>query len=841
MQRTVYVIDGMSICYRSFFALKNLSTQTGFPTNAIYGFISVLRKLFKMFSMEIAVVCFDTPAKTFRQEQYSDYKIQRPPMPDDLAVQIDFIKKIISLWGVKTLEKDGFEADDLIAAIAKKAIEEGYNVVAITSDKDMLQIVRNKKIVLYNIQKEKFIDETYIKNNFGVEPSRIPDFLALVGDTVDNIPGVKGIGPKAAFSLMKKFGNLDALLANLDEVPLRQRQLILNSREELQLSRQLATLRTDVDIDINVDDFRVEPANYKALAKIFEELEFNSLLKEIHPSYNRNNSVDLKLNVVSEEKFRRTVGENNYFAFLLAEDNAYLCSGGKLFHAAIHKITDLWENVSIKKIGYDLKTAKLLLQEKNIKLEGLHFDILLASFLIKPLMFQPALERISLEFLGEALPSDYMLQVNIIERLYFKLKGLLAENNFDYLFYKIEMPLLEVLVWMQTSPIKLDEREMDRALKKLRKESLNITKQIFSLAQTTFNLNSPREIATVLYEKLKLPVLKKTKTGFSTNEETLHKLLHYHPIVELILSYRKVNKLINTYIIPLKKEAERHRGKIFAKFSQVSAQTGRLTSYSPNLQNIPVKTDTGREIRRFFTSSFPEGFLLSSDYSQIELRVLAHLSQDAVLKQAFERDLDIHTFTASLLFNRSDITSSQRELAKKINFAVIYGMGPHGLKQELKLSFEEANEFIASYFRRYPGVKAYLDSLKNMAKEKGFVETIFGRRRYFPLLKKAKGAFYDSLLRQAINAPIQGSAAEIIKLAMIQIFKVFPQYSFRSRLIIQIHDELLFDVEKSEFNKVKDIVKEVMENVFSLSVPLKVNIRYGKNWGDLEEIREKEV
>ncbi len=835
MQERLILIDGSSFCYRAFYALKNFSTPWGFPTGAVFGFANMINKLLENFSPQYVGICFDVSRKTFRQEKFKEYKIHRPPPPDSLQLQFPYIRKLIEALNLRIIEEEGFEADDVICSLVKDVPSEILTII-VSNDKDVLQLVKGKKIVVFHPLKQKIIDEETVIKEIGIRPHSIPDYLALVGDTVDNIPKLGKIGPHTALRLLKEFDNVENILKNLEKLPEKLRKIIQENKERLLLNKELAKLREDVELEIEIKDLKISPPDLIKLYKLYSELEFKKLLEKLPPLSIENVDIEIR-----ETDNKEVFSELKELIFLLEHPNLekiYFLKEGNIYKVKVYEMKEILESESVKKISYDLKTQKLLLSKKGIELKGLYFDVEIAAYIDKPDRSSFRLRDLVFEYLDKFIDdTNPHTSLYFIFRLYLKLKDVLKEKKQEELFYKVEMPLIKVLSKMESNGIKINLTKLKELSKELEINSLKIIEKIYNLAGTHFNLNSPLQLRTILFEKLKLPVIKKTKTGPSTDEEVLEKLSAYHPLPRLLLEYRQLNKLKSTYVEPLLKLLDPLTSKIYTCFNQNSAVTGRLSSSHPNLQNIPTsKTELGRKIRECFVSSFEEGFLISADYSQIELRVLAHLSEDENLINAFSQDKDIHTYTASLVFKvkEEEVDTVLRNRAKRINFGIIYGMGAYSLSKELNIDVKSADSFIKEYFSKYPKVKEFIDRTLKELCEKGYVSTILGRRRYIPQIKSNIPEVKNYALRAARNFPIQGTAADIIKLAMIDIDKEMEKKGMHSKLCIQIHDELIFDVKKEELEELKKIVKEKMEKVVKLKVPLKVEISVGRSWADLK-------
>lgn len=830
-EKTLYLIDGTGFSYRAFFAIRNLQNSRGLPTGAIFGFVNAFKKIINEFHPLYLGVCFDVSRKTFRQKKFKDYKITRPAMPDDFKIQISWIKNIIKSYSTQLVELEGYEADDVIATLATQAERKGFKCIVFSSDKDILQIVEDRNVMVYHPSKDILFDEAKVIKEMGIKPKNITDFIGLSGDSVDNIPGARGIGPKTAVSLINDFGPVDKILENIPKIPRDSlKKLISSSRDSILLSKELAILDREVPLDLDIECLKVGKPDYAGLNKIFRELNFKSLIEKVDKDETSVNlsSTDYKQELASKIK------KDKKIIFYLSPDTMHVLHAKKVYKVStIAQIQDLLEDSSILKVSFDVKQAILQLSKKKLTLRGPYFDVMVAAYLAKSYLQDMSLENIVWEYLSQAkIDVEESRKVYYIGQLYDVLARKLKAQNLEKVFVEIEIPLIEVLVWMEQSPITIDVGFLKKTFFSLKKKQSWLEQDIFGLAQTQFNLNSPKQLSDILFNRLGLSPVKRTRTGFSTNEEALNKLKKAHPIIEKILEYRKLSKLLSTYIEPFIHQAEEHKGKIFPQFSQVQSATGRLVSFSPNLQNIPIRQAQARSIRGAFISSFKEGLILSADYSQIELRVLAHICDDANLIQAFLNHKDIHRTTASLLFGKKDqeVSGQEREFAKRINFGIVYGMSSYGLSKELAITIEEAESFIAEYFARYPKVEKFVSQTMKKAEERGYVETLFGRRRYLENINNSNRILREYALRQAINAPIQGSAADIIKLAMIKLFKEFRNNNLKSKLLIQIHDELVFDVDHSEIKKVSFLVKDIMEHIVTLKVPIEVNICWGRTW-----------
>lgn len=887
--KRLFLIDGNSFCYRAYYAIRSLSSSKGQPTNAIYGFITMLGRIIKEESPDMLAVAFDLKGPTFRHKKFEDYKKHRKPMPDDLVSQLPYIKQVVRAYNIPIYEVEGYEADDVLATIAKKAEAKEIDTFIVTGDKDALQMV-NSHIKVFSTNREGLIyDAAAVKQAYGVGPERITDLIGLMGDSSDNIPGVKGIGEKTAIELIGEFGSLEGLYKNIDKIKSGSRKKILQDNEKSAfLSKELAILDIDAPVKIDFSEMSLTEPDQAKLAELFRELEFKSLLKEVTPSQKLGSEYKLIETEKELDSFIKELGKAEEFVFdtettsedpVLAklagisfswkEGRAFyigVCEGkecGKLGTGLVlGRLKKIFEDGSIKKSGQNIKYDYIVLSNYGIRVKGIYFDTMVASYLLNPSKLNHNLEDISIEYLGHKMTTPIQsllgkgksaitmdkVDVNkvccyscedsdVTLRLKKILEKELSKKDLDRLFYDVEMPLVEVLAQMEMDGVSIDSDYLKELSVEMKRKLDRLTGKIYEIAGEEFNINSPKQLSAIMFEKLKLPVIKRTKTGISTDEDVLTKLAAKHPLPEKLLEYRELSKLKSTYVDNLPELINPATGKVHTSFNQTVTATGRLSSSGPNLQNIPIKTEEGRKIRKAFIPSDKKNILLSADYSQIELRVLAHFSEDENLIKAFKEGLDIHSFTAGLVFGvkENDVTSEMRNMAKTVNFGIIYGMSPYGLSQGLNIEVDKAKEFIDAYFERYPYVKQFMEGLLEDAREKGYVTTILGRRRYLPELNSQDVRIRQFAERMAVNTPIQGSAADIIKVAMISIQHNLMKGKFGSRMIMQVHDELVFDVLKEELKEVFKIVKDGMENVIKLKVPVEAHIETGKNWLEMEK------
>ncbi|MGB9627398.1 MAG: DNA polymerase I [Thermodesulfobacteriota bacterium] len=884
----LFLIDGSSYIFRAFYAIGHLSNSKGLPTNAIYGFTQMLLKILKDHKPDYLAVAFDSKAPTFRSEVYKNYKANRPAMPEGLIPQIPYIKKIIEGYRIATLELDGFEADDLIGTVAK-GLESEVDVVIITGDKDILQLV-NDRIQVYDTMKEKRYGVQEVIERFGVRPEQVVEVMGLAGDSIDNIPGVPGVGEKTAIELIKRFETIENLLNHLDQVERKKLKENLESHKELaRLSQRLATIDTKAPISYQLRDFSLLPPDLKRLKEIFRELEFNKLLKELPQemeAIHQNETKDYRL-VTDQDQFYplledlkrtklfsidlETTSPYPMWADLVGISLSYTPSQAfyiPLAHQSgnlpqlplgwvLEQIKPLLEDEHLKKVGQNIKYEWIVLKKYGIQLKGICFDSMIASYLLHPTKHNHNLNEIARQYLDRSLTEykeivgtgeraltfdqvdlqrakDYSCEdAEVTLQLFHLLIPKLKEEGLMDLFQEVEMPLVTVLAKMEMNGVKIDVDFLREFSKEIETHLLEKRERIYAMAGEVFNINSSQQLGRVLFDKLKLPVIKKTKTGYSTDVEVLERLSLQHDLPLEVLGYRNLTKLKSTYIDALQKLVHPKTGRIHTSYNQTVTATGRLSSSDPNLQNIPIRSEEGNRIRQAF---IPEDgwVMVSADYSQIELRILAHLSQDETLLEAFRRNEDIHARTASEIFGvpMDKVTPGMRREAKVINFGIIYGMSAYGLSQQLGSDPKIAQAYIDQYFKKYPGVQTYIERSLDEVRQKGYVTTLLHRRRYLPEVSSPTSATRQAAERMAINTPLQGTAADIIKLAMIRIQNRIEQDGLLTKMIMQVHDELIFEVPEEETPKALPMIQNEMENVVELTVPLKVSLHSGKNWAE---------
>ncbi len=887
-KKKLFLVDGYSLLYRAYYAIRRLSTSKGFPTNAIYGFLNMLRKLQDKENPSYLGIVFDVKGPTVRHETFEDYKAHRKPMPEDLAIQLPVLKKILKAMHIPFLEYQKYEADDVLGSLAQKASSKNVTAVIVSTDKDLLQLVDESTIV-YNPAKEIYLDDKKVEEQFGVSPSEVIDVLALWGDSSDNIPGVPGIGEKTSKDLIRQFHSIENLLQHLHQISKTAlKEKIQANLEQLELSRQLVTIEKNLDVEFDLDDFAISEPEYEKLIPLLQELEFSSLLSEYlkkRKQPKKNYTIILKEeqlhNLVSQIKKEKRVSLDTEtdspfptrarlvgMSFSLKPDQAiylplrhdYRQAPEQLSLERVFRILGtVLADSRIKKIGQNIKYDYIVLQKEAQALEGIDLDTMVLSYLLEPNWGAHSLDKLALHYLqakaisyqevaGKGKNELTMNEVDI-DRVgpyacqdadfALKLSQILwpkvVENELDSLYRTIERPLISVLADMEIWGVKIDTERLKDLSEELQESLDRIEKKIYEISGEKFNLNSPSQLAYILFEKLGLPATRKTKKtkGYSTSVSVLQELAAHHPIAQHALEYRQLAKLKSTYADALPLLIHPQSGRIHTSYNQTVTATGRLSSSDPNLQNIPARGEWGQRFRAAFVPE--EGsLLLSADYSQIELRVLAHLSEDPGLIETFIQDRDIHQETANQVFGNTTVLfpEEQRRRAKIINFSIIYGATAYSLARELGSSGSEAQQFIDRYFEKHPKVKEFLEKSVQNAREKGFAETLFGRKRQVPELRHKDKTVQQFGRRIALNTPIQGTAADLMKLAMIKIWKEFKKRKLKTKMILQVHDELVFEVPKNEVEKTEALVKKQMERVFVLKVPLKVHLGWGTNWAE---------
>lgn len=859
--KKLLILDSNSLMNRAFYALPPLTNSEGVHTNAIYGFTNMLLKMKDDINPDYVVAAFDKKAPTFRHKEYGDYKAGRKRMPEELAEQFPLIKELLALLGIKIYELDGFEADDIIGTTAKIAADEGMEVYIVTGDKDALQLAdKNINVVITKkgvSETAEYNKETFIEE-FGVTPTQFIDVKGLMGDKSDNIPGVPGVGEKTAYKLIKEYGSVEEVLKNIDNISGKKLKENLETYSEQAIfSKKLATIMTEVPIDNLMEEIKVENIiNKEGLKELLIKLQMKSSLARFIGEEEKKVEVNIK-DIESLDNLKELLSEDKtyYIAYLIEE--APLNSKRKLkklyfgednnglsfdFEKSIKKyeketlriLKSFFEDKNKKKVIHDAKTLIKILSRMDIKVDNFDFDTAIAAYIIDSSKGQYPLNEVIATYIGDEIKNgeEGLIEgVSYMHTLYKVLKDKIKNEDMEELYYNVEHPLITVLADMEEEGFKVDENVLDELAVKFKKEIEVVQSEIYDLADEEFNINSPKQLGKILFEKLDLPVIKKTKTGYSTNVDVLDKLRDKHPIIDKITYYRQMTKINSTYVEGMKALIDVD-GAIHTSFNQTVTTTGRLSSTEPNLQNIPIRYEMGREIRKIFVTKEKSDKLLSADYSQIELRVLAHISGDENMINAFKGHSDIHTKTASEVFNVpiDEVTPLMRSSAKAVNFGIVYGISDFSLAQDLGITKKEAAEYMRIYFDRYPKIKEYLDNIIKDSKEVGYVTTILNRKRFIPEIKSSNKIVKALGERLAMNAPIQGSAADIIKIAMINVFNRLKKENLRSTLILQVHDELILNVKEDEFDIVERLVKEEMENVYKLSVPLDVDVNFGDTW-----------
>ncbi|MFH1153986.1 MAG: DNA polymerase I [Pseudomonadota bacterium] len=888
MEKTIYLIDGSAYLYRAFHAIRSLSTSTGIPTNATYGFTRILLKLIRERSPEYAAVFFDVKGPTFRHELYEAYKATRPPMPEDLVVQIPHIKAIVRALNIPVVEKQGFEADDLIGTYARLAREAGYASVLVTGDKDFMQLV-NERTIIWDPMKDEIIDTDAIRKKFAITPPQVIDMLGLAGDASDNIPGVPGVGPKTALDLIARFGGMDGIYANIETLTAKKGlyKNLTDNRDQAFLSRKLVTIDQFAPVEHGFDTFKVTSYDAEALSALFRDLEFKKLFQEFCPKTETPKTYEAVTAIDQVKALIKTLTGQPLIAIdtettskhptraelvgisLSCRDHHawYIPLGhtlpGKAGQPDMKKTLDLLrpllEDAAAHKTGQNIKYDLIVLARHGVNLQGIVFDTMIASHLLNPSFRGHSLDHIAMDLLGHKtityeevtgkgknqigfqdvpleLAVDYACEDADITFLATRiLAEKIRENHLESLLDTVEIPLIPVLASMEMTGIRVDTDMLASLSKAFDQEMQTLEADIHSLAGEAFNINSSQQLGAILFDKLKLPVQKKTqkKTGYSTDVDVLTTLAEHHELPARILRYRTLGKLKSTYSDALQSLVNPETGRIHTSFNQSITATGRLSSSDPNLQNIPIRTEEGQKIRQAFIPG--EGaVLMSADYSQIELRILAHCADDAILIEAFNNNEDIHTRTAAEVFQvfPEFITQELRQQAKAINFGIVYGMSAFGLSRDLGITRKMAQIYIDHYFARYAGVKRFIDTTIAEARRTGMVQTLLGRQRRLEEINSSNANLRGFAERTAVNTPIQGSAADLIKLAMIRMDQQLKKRSMESRMLLSVHDEIVFEVPDKEIQALADLAREVMENVMVLKVPLKVNIGTGKNWAE---------
>ena len=853
-KRDLILVDGSGYVFRAFHALPELNNSRGMPVNAVYGFIRMLMKLLKDTRPSHIAVIFDSAKRTFRDDLFEDYKKNRVETPSDLIKQIPYIHRAVDAFRIKTIVRDGVEADDVIGTLAMQAAKRGFDTVVVTSDKDFKQIV-GPHLTLWDTMGDKRTGVREIKERYGVEPRALIDIQALTGDSIDNVKGVPGIGEKTAAALIQKFGDLENLYAHLDQVPnsgirgaAKIAALLGEYRSQVDLARKLVQIDTAVPLDVTPDDCEWQGINDQAVAELMREMEFHSMLQEIRPS-----QAELPMGTHAQKTVQRgDLGKildelkgAPRISLVLATDefggnSLQLHAGGNthvLDRELMREAAPILSAPTPPKSTHDLKAHLRRLSALGIDLRGADFDTMLAGFLVNSGRSEPSLDDLYHDHLAPlGRRNESLTQAEIVSALHDALAPKLVEQGLDKLFREIEIPIASILAEMEATGVGIDAAALKEIGTEFGKEIARLELECYAAAGRKFNLNSPIQLREILFTELKLPVkgIKKSKSGYSTDADTLEKLAAAHPLPRKLVEYRALAKLKSTYADALGELIDRSTGRIHTTFHQALTATGRVSSSDPNLQNIPTRSEAGRRIRRAFIAR--DGYLLlSADYSQIDLRVLAHLSGDSTLVEAFQRGEDIHMRTATevLGITPDRVDKEARRLAKVINFGIIYGMGPQRLAGELGIPLASASDYIKRYFERLAGVSAWFKETLERARKDGYVTTMFGRRRYLPELNGPPGGARAQAERIAINTPIQGSAADLIKVAMIRLHSEVKHGELAAKMVMQVHDELLLEVRKDSLKEVGETARREMEGVAAMRIPLKVDLKWGTNWAEM--------
>ncbi|MFP5452609.1 DNA polymerase I [Parvimonas sp. G1604] len=871
--KKILLIDGSSLIFRAFYAIKNLTTKDGVFVNGVYGFLNMYYKALELTNPTHVFVAFDKGSKTFRHTEYSDYKGTRDKAPNEITYQFGILKDLLSSMNVNYLELDEYEADDILGTIAKMAQKEGFEVDIFTGDRDYLQLVDDNIFVYLTkkgISEIKLMDNNAIFEDFGISPKQLIEVKALQGDSSDNIPGVKGVGEKTALKLIQEYGNLENLYENLGNLKGKLKENLENEKDKAYLSRYLGEIYLNVPIDKNIEDFEIKDVNLNEYIEKLENLEFKSIINKYFKDVKKDNSKNLNHIIDSEViifseifdkikndksiavKFfsdKEYIYREKFYIGVYSDYNkkSYICKDFNL------KDFERLCNSDIKIVGYDIKEELFFLLKNNFEVNN-YEDVMILEYLVDSNKGNYDITKVSEEVLhleiidlkeifgkGKNKKTFFDLEEDIIVKyisqyvfaiseLYSIFVQKVKENNLYSLYENVEKPLVKILADMEKTGVRVDKNKIMELNEEYSKLADEYEQRVYELAGEVFNLNSPKQLGVVLFDKMKLPVVKKTKTGYSTDVEVLEKLSEEHEIAEYILKYRSLNKLISTYLVGIL-DYIMEDDRVRTSYKQMITATGRLSSVDPNLQNIPVRTQEGKNIRKVFVADKNKVFI-DADYSQIELRVLAHLSKDLVMIDSFKNNLDIHYKTASEVFGVpiEEVTDNQRRSAKAVNFGIVYGISDYGLSKDLNITRNEARQYIDGYLNTYPNIKNYMEEIVKTAKKDGYVTTILGRKRYIPEINSKNFNIRSFGERIALNTPIQGSAADIIKLAMIKVYERLKEEKVNAKLILQIHDELIIECDEKEKDIVKNILKESMENVYKLDLPLKVDVCEGRNW-----------
>ena len=888
----LYLIDGSSYIFRAFYGIRQfLSNSKGLPTNALYGFTTMLSKVVRDEQPDYLAVVFDSKAKTFRHEMYPDYKANRDTPPEELAQQFPYFEPLVAAFNMVSMRQDGYEADDIIGTLAKMGEQAGMAVTIVSGDKDMMQLI-SPNVHMLDTMKDKRFEKPEVIDKFGVPPDKVIEVMGLMGDSSDNIPGVKGVGPKTATELIQKYGSIEKLYKNIDKIEKEKlKEKLETDKDNALLSRRLVTIDTEMKLDCQVEDLKMKEPDTDKLRAMFTELDFKSLLADLPEGSSAAatpavSKVEAHYETIMDEQALNTLVKKlkkaKEFALDLETTSKHptraemvgisfsWAEGEACYIPVLHRylgvpeqldkgkvlaaLKPLLEDAKLKKFGHNIKYDLIVLANEGVALKGIAFDSMLASYVLDPSKRQHGLDALALELLGhqnityadvagkgakqigfdevEIEPAaEYAAEdSDITWRLTHALKARLKDETLK-LYEELELPLIEVLADMEMTGVRVDREHLAKLSRQLDKDLKKLENEIYALAGEPFNINSPKQLGVILFEKLELRVIKKTKTGPSTDMSVMEELAGEHELPDRIVNYRQLSKLKSTYIDALPLEIYEKTGRVHTSYNQTVAATGRLSSSDPNLQNIPIRSDLGKEIRRAFVAD-QNGWLLSADYSQIELRILAHLSDDPALIRAFKKGEDIHSRTAAEIFGQplDAVDEEGRRMAKAVNFGIVYGLSAFGLSRQLKISPKNAKKFIDQYFDLYKNVKTFMERTIEEARQCGYTVTVMNRRRYLPDLNSKNRQVREAAERMAINSPVQGSAADMIKVAMIRLHQKLAK--LKSKMIMQVHDELVFECPAKEKKEVESLVKKEMEGVWPMQVPVVVHLEWGQNWND---------
>lgn len=864
------IIDGNSIINRAFYGIRLLSNKHGLFTNGIYGFLNIMFKNIDEINPDYIAVTFDLKKPTFRHKMYSEYKAQRKPMPEELRMQLPVLKEVLSAMNIYIMEKEGYEADDIIGTVSRICDESDVECLILTGDKDDLQLASNNTKVLLTVTKGgnttvTVCDEKEVYERYTVTPTQFIDVKGLMGDTSDNIPGVKGIGEKTAMNLINQYKSIEGVYENIDEIKGATATKLKEGEKMAYLSKKLCTIDRYVPLDFTIEDAITKKYDDEKLEKLFINLEFSSFMGRINkdeikttlqllPCEKNNEKIDISEKLIYKIY---TVNDEIYaLAYIKNGIINYMINDITLINPVKDVIKDVFESENTEKISSGIKEDIVLLNSMGIDYADNYFDTKVCAYVINPSrnsyeicencrdtleidilniddMLGKGAKRKEINTLSkEDFESLISNELTALSMLYEKQKKIIEENNQHNLLYNIELPLTKVLASMEEEGFMVNKDELLEFSEMLKGKIDVLEKEIYEIAGEEFNILSPKQLGVILFEKMELPVVKKTKTGYSTDADVLEKLKIHSPVVEKVIEYRKLTKLKSTYADGLSEVINPYDKKIHSKFNQTVTMTGRISSTEPNLQNIPMRSELGREIRKMFVPTDSDRILVDADYSQIELRILAHIADDEIMINAFKNNVDIHTTTAMNVFGlkEEEITPIVRTRAKAVNFGIVYGMGSFSLAQDLGITNKEAKAYIDGYFEKYKNVKKFMSDVIEEGKEKGFVETLFGRKRYLPELRSSNFIQRSAAERMAMNTPIQGSAADIIKIAMVKVYKALKENNLKSKLILQVHDELIIEAYKDEEETVKKLLKECMESACEMKVPLSAEVGSGESW-----------